>query len=552
MKYLNKYPFLLLTLLCIAIFMVHLDALWVNIMEARNFVTAREMLQKGNWVLTTLNEEPRYQKPPLPTWLSAGSAFLFGIKSVFAMRIPAALVSILMILTTYVFAKKLTNNNTYAFISSLILATSFFIVFSGRNGQWDIFTHGFMMVAIYQLYLLFSSQEKKYKRALIAALFFGCSFMSKGPVSLYTLLLPFLLAYGFVFNYKKGTKSILPLLLFLIVALLLSSWWHVYIYIFDTEKVLATTSKETANWSNYNVRPFYYYWSFFTQSGIWSIPAFIGLLYPYLKNRVFFKKGYQFTLLWTLISVVLLSVIPEKKSRYLLPVLLPLALNTGFYIEYLFRRFANLSDKKEIIPVYINFGIIGLIGVVLPVIGYLFLKDITQVPWIWFAAVSISSFIIGVFIFLQLFQKKIKRVFSATILLIVCLVCFGMPLSKATFQNNAYKSFTALKQWEAENKIPVYEFAYFTPEIIWEYGSSIPVIYNQNQTTTLPDEKTFAVLVGGGDESNLKEAFKNYRIQKVSRYDININSPSHKKYNGRLWRDLFLVSMPKNAALPID
>jgi 4-amino-4-deoxy-L-arabinose transferase-like glycosyltransferase len=67
MKYLNKYPFLLLTLLCIAIFMVHLDALWVNIMEARNFVTAREMLQKGNWVLTTLNEEPRYQKPPLPT-----------------------------------------------------------------------------------------------------------------------------------------------------------------------------------------------------------------------------------------------------------------------------------------------------------------------------------------------------------------------------------------------------------------------------------------------------------------------------------------------------
>ena len=105
MRYLRNRPFLLLTLICIAIFITHLDALLVNIMEARNFVTAREMLQDSNWLLTTLNGEPRYQKPPLPTWLTAGSGFLFGIKSVFAMRLPAALVSIMMVLTTYVFTK---------------------------------------------------------------------------------------------------------------------------------------------------------------------------------------------------------------------------------------------------------------------------------------------------------------------------------------------------------------------------------------------------------------------------------------------------------------
>ena len=80
MRYLKERPLLLLTLICIAIFIPHLDALWVNIMEARNFVTAREMLQDSNWLLTTLNGEPRYQKPPLPTWLSAGSALLFGDK----------------------------------------------------------------------------------------------------------------------------------------------------------------------------------------------------------------------------------------------------------------------------------------------------------------------------------------------------------------------------------------------------------------------------------------------------------------------------------------
>ena len=339
MRYLKEHPLALLTLICTAIFITHLDALWVNIMEARNFVTAREMLQDSNWLLTTLNGEPRYQKPPLPTWLSAVSAFLLGIKSVFALRLPAAIVSIMMVLTTYIFTKKLTTNNTYAFLSSLILATSFYIVFSGRNGQWDIFTHAFMMVSIYQLYLLFTTQEKTYKRAFFAALFFGFSFMSKGPVSLYALLLPFLIAYGLVFSYKGKRKTLLPILVFLVIALLLSGWWHVYTYLLDPEKVIATTTKETTNWTSYNIRPFYYYWSFFSQSGIWCIPAFVGLLYPYLKDKVFFKKGYQFTLLWTLCSVLLLSIIPEKKSRYLLPVLIPMALNTGFYIEYLFRNF---------------------------------------------------------------------------------------------------------------------------------------------------------------------------------------------------------------------
>ena len=300
MRYFKERHLLLLSLICIAIFIPHLDALWVNVMEARNFVTAREMLQDSNWLLTTLNGEPRYQKPPLPTWLSAGSALLFGVKSVFAMRIPAAIITIVLILISYTFTKKLTGNTRYAFISSLILATSFFIVFSGRNGQWDIFTHGFMMAAIYQLYLFFSTPEKKYQRMLLAALFFGCSFMSKGPVSLYGLLLPFLIAYGFVFKFKRSKKSILPILLFLVVALLLSGWWHLYTYVYDTKMVLATTTKETTNWTSYNIRPFYYYWSFFTQSGIWCIPAFIALLYPYLKDKVFFKKGYQFTLLWTL------------------------------------------------------------------------------------------------------------------------------------------------------------------------------------------------------------------------------------------------------------
>ncbi|MGK0233628.1 MAG: 4-amino-4-deoxy-L-arabinose transferase-like glycosyltransferase, partial [Psychroserpens sp.] len=207
-----KNNHIVILLLClVGIFFVNLDAIFVNIMEARNFITAREMLQDGHWILTTLNGEPRYQKPPLPTWLTAFSAALFGLKNLIALRLPAALVTVLLILTSYKLSFKLTGNKIYSLLSSLILATSFYIVFAGRNGQWDIFTHGFMIVSIYQLFLFFKNDEKLYIRAFIASVFFGMSFMSKGPVSLYALWLPFLISFGIVYKYKNFKKRILPL-----------------------------------------------------------------------------------------------------------------------------------------------------------------------------------------------------------------------------------------------------------------------------------------------------------------------------------------------------
>jgi 4-amino-4-deoxy-L-arabinose transferase-like glycosyltransferase len=339
-KALKNNHILLLTLACIAIFFVNLDALYVNIMEARNFTTAREMLHDGNWILTTINGEARYQKPPLPTWLTAFSGAIFGLKNIAALRLPAALMGLMLVLSSYLFTSRLTKDKNFAFIAGLILATSFYVVSASRDGNWDIFTHAFMMVCIYQLYRFFTSEEKKYRHALIAALFFGCSFMSKGPVSLYALLLPFLIAFGLVYRYRNMRGRILPLLVFIIVSLLLSGWWHWYTYTYDPETVAEITKRETSNWTGYNVRPFYHYWSFFTQSGVWTIMAFIGLLFPYLKNRVFDKKAYRFSFWWTMGSLILLSIIPEKKARYLLPVLIPLALNTAFYFVYLFRRFS--------------------------------------------------------------------------------------------------------------------------------------------------------------------------------------------------------------------
>lgn len=536
----EKNYLLLLLLTCVAIFFVNLDALPVNIMEARNFITAREMLTDGNWLLTTINGEPRYQKPPLPTWLTAISAAIFGIKTIWALRLPAAIMALVLVLFSYKFSQKLTSEKLYAFISSLIMATSFYVVASARDGQWDIYTHSFMLVCIFLLFLFFTEEKHKYRNALLAGLFFGFSFLSKGPVSLYALLLPFLIAFGIVYKYKNFKARWLPLFAFLALAIIVSSWWHWYTLNFDPAAA-AITKKETTNWISYEIKPFYYYWSFFTQSGVWTIPAFIGLLYPYLKNRVLNKKAYLFTFLWTMLSVILLSLIPEKKSRYLLPVLIPMALNTSFYIEYLFRRFKDLRDKKETIPVYFNFGLIASIGIAFPVGGYIFLKDGIAGNWVWFVLLSIALFVIGVFIIRNLLRRKIATVFYLTIAFIVAIIWFGLPLSAAITNNPEYKSFSELYNFGKKENIEIYEFADMTPELIWDYGKKMQILKIE-ENIMVPDTNKFGVMVSEENLENFKKSYPNYKIEQIARYDMNPKGKESRTHKTRLYRDLFIVT----------
>ena len=106
MKPHKKHLFFLL-LASVAIFTSHLDITFVDIMESRNFITAREMLRNGNWIHTTMNLEPRYEKPPLPTWMTAASASVFGLDSIAGLRLPAALMAIFLVFTSYFFGIKL-------------------------------------------------------------------------------------------------------------------------------------------------------------------------------------------------------------------------------------------------------------------------------------------------------------------------------------------------------------------------------------------------------------------------------------------------------------
>ncbi len=535
----SKYIGYLLFSIAFVIFVAHLEVLPINIMEARNFITAREMIVDGNWLLTTINGEPRYQKPPLPTWLTAFSAFVFGLKNIAALRLPAAIMGLFTVMITYALALKYTRNKSYALWTGLILTTSFYMVFAGRNGQWDIFTHAFMMGGIYCLYQLFEQPKSRWTYALLTGLFFGASFMSKGPVSIYALFLPLVLAKGIVSSFRGLKSHIGPLLMVLVVGLISALWWHAYINLADPENLKAITEKETTNWTSYNVKPFYYYWSFFIQSGLWTIPAVLSLAYPYLKTRVFHGKAYALSFWWTICAVVLLSLIPEKKPRYLLPVLIPLAFNVGFFVLYAVKQFKNMSPWLRL-PLQLHFGILGVVGLGFPALAWIFFGDRLNPYIIWFVLTSMGLSLAAAAILYGLIKSRIQWSFRGSIAMILVIVLFGLPMAPAVSQNPNYKPLHLLTDWAQKNNIKVYEFGGFTPEMVWDYGKPIPGLIKDG-VLSRPKDSVFGVIVSEDNLDHFKKRFKEDQIELIERYDMNPQGPGQRTHRPRLWRDFFIV-----------
>ncbi len=100
-----------ITVLGICTFFINNQALEPSIMEARNLITAREMVQDHHWLIPTMNEEYRLAKPPFPTWVTAWTAQITGgFHSLGVLRIPAGLMGFIMAFSLYAIAKCFTRD----------------------------------------------------------------------------------------------------------------------------------------------------------------------------------------------------------------------------------------------------------------------------------------------------------------------------------------------------------------------------------------------------------------------------------------------------------
>lgn len=538
-SYNNGYVhYAIIIVVCFFAFFINNHITPVDIMESRNLATAQEIIKNGNYLTPTMNGELRLEKPPLPTWIAA-IIDIVTPNNILAQRCAAGVMASLMVLFLYFIVSKLTNRRSIALMSSLVLATSFNVILIGRMATWDIYCHSFMLGAIYFFILAFDGEGKQWRNFILTGIFLGLSFLSKGPVSFYALFLPFLISY--IAIYRPSVKGkVLPLITMIVICLVLSFWWIAYVYIFHKEMLLNIAHKESSSWVNRNVRPWYYYWQFPGEAGIWALLFVSSVVAFFAYKKEEFRNEYKFGLLWTLVSLILLSLIPEKKTRYLLPVLIPIAIPVAFYF---YHGIKGLTSKSEKVIFRVNATLLGIILLAIPFVLYFMFFTTDEISLFVLSLATIISWFLAFYIYASVYCYESIAVSNVFCAIIVCMmmvmsVCM-IPIGN-TFINKEAINISELRKVDKVQKLP---FFYTSTEPL-----RIELVYGANQIiremdvandSTVYNNTPFVLLSGYSIDSLFRN--RNVEVEFIGRFDNNWRKIDHKRYNPDLVRNVAII-----------
>ena len=528
------YPVLFLLFICFWSFFYNMGAIEVDSMEARNLVTAREILANENWLVPTMNGEIRIAKPPLPTWFAAlVSLSAGGTDKMSLLRIPNALSTVLLILFTYGLCWTLSRDRMLAFMSAAILATNIVMIKAGHRATWDIFCHTFMLGGLWA-FVAGLRENRGWPLFVIFGTFMGLSFLSKGPVSFYALFLPFILSYLWIFKpLELKTKWPLIALAFSI-CVFISSLWPLYILSIHSEALLATVQQESRAWVDSHVQPFWYYLKFPAYSGLWLVVTIAVLVKPFDEKRVRSVQNYRFLLLWLVLAILLLSLIPEKKYRYLLPAMIPLALLSAELLRGIMDRFRQgKQEKGDLRVIAFHAFTVSIVGVIYACILFYQLAGIKGAATPFFAILVFSVLLLmAVSCWRFCINKKVFALFYLTVIQSCFIVFLYMDFYReVNLVNPEYKRMTKIDSSLLPQETKIF-FMHSPPGIkyAWDLNRQVKHWRVEEARQLLESGKTIAVISRGNPNKTLtKRIGEDIEIQIIDRFDYNENRPQRTK-----------------------
>ncbi len=361
----------LLILLPISIF-AFFSNIWTrpaNLMEARNFITAREMIENDNFIITTLNGFLRFEKPPLPTWFTALIIKITGnMTDEYILRIPAALTGVLFIVLLYYFIKITTNNSFKSFLTAFVGTSTFMLIKIGNENAWDIYPYVYAFGTV--TFIIKGFQENKTRYFIISGIFTALSLLSKGPVAVYGLIIPFVIAHIYVYgikNYKENWKN---LLLMIFTSILLSGLWPAAVYLKYPDYFINVLLKEKNTWMNSHVESFIYYSDYFVYMGVWIFFSVMTLIKSWNERRSDDVQFSKFIFVWNVLIIVLLSFIKMKKKRYGLPIYMTSVIGVGNICYYYYNKIWNELKSSDKILLTLQGSFIAFISFAVPLVVF--------------------------------------------------------------------------------------------------------------------------------------------------------------------------------------
>ena len=149
-----------------------------------------EMFQRGDFLSTYLNGQPRYDKPILVYWLQALGVLILG-PSEWAFRLPSAICASAWAWITYLFVRRHYGVDR-ALLATVVLATSLGVFIIGRAATADALLNVLIAASMFAAWLHLSTGQRKWLYATHAAI--GLGVLAKGPIA---ILVPFATTFAF-------------------------------------------------------------------------------------------------------------------------------------------------------------------------------------------------------------------------------------------------------------------------------------------------------------------------------------------------------------------
>ncbi len=319
-------PLLLLT--TCALFL--LPGLGKNVMsreqELRVALTARTMVETGDWLRPVYRGEPRFRKPPLMYWIVGAAYRVAGTTASAAVaRWPSALAGLLM--AGFFYAAVRTDMGRHrAAVAALVCTTSFIFLKQARSAETDVvFTLG-TAAAAWAVYRALREPSNG-RWWLVAGLASGLGFMTKGPAA---IVLPVLAGLAFWFTQPSANRAAWRwrgwLGALTIGAVLVLPW---YLFILQDPTAASQVRNElsrAAAESEHKGPLIYYTYTLLHAMAPWSLALPAALFYGW-RNRA--RPMLRFALLWLGPSFIVLSLMDSKQIHYAVLLVPPASLLVG-------------------------------------------------------------------------------------------------------------------------------------------------------------------------------------------------------------------------------
>jgi 4-amino-4-deoxy-L-arabinose transferase-like glycosyltransferase len=276
----------------------------------------REMLERGDYVSTWLNGQPRYDKPILTYWLLAASVLALGPDE-FALRLPSALAAGAWIVSIGVFTRRVADRDT-GYAAAFIAASTAGVMVIGRGAIADALLNLFVALAMFDIVRYAGEPRPAWRRR--AFLWIGLGLLTKGPVALLVPGAASLLAFSLLGKTRDWWRAVRDPACWAIL-LAVAMPWYLLEYAYRGDAFLS------GFFLRHNVERFLSPLQGHGGSLLYYLPAVLFLLLPYTGlflrtlpalRRMRIAALDTFLWCWFLFVFVFFSLAATKLPHYLL------------------------------------------------------------------------------------------------------------------------------------------------------------------------------------------------------------------------------------------